>query len=97
MQESVSRQNSGSNEAADRISCPYCGQSFACGGTVKKARGGEIYDPILGKKKEARLPSANLNVYRGEDVARGEEDEDMEGRRREMYVRELRRRRRRDR
>lgn len=35
------------------------------------AEGGEVEDPILGKKKEAELPEMNLDVYRGEGVPRG--------------------------
>jgi hypothetical protein len=78
-------------EGSEQMECPHCGRMFMCGGMVKKAEGGEI-EPSRWKKKEAKLPDLELDVYRGEGVARGDPEEDEE-KKRIAYARELRRRR----
>jgi len=55
------------------------------------AEGGEI-EPSRWKKREANLPDLELDVYRGEGVARGDPEEEEE-KKRIAYARELRRRR----
>lgn len=51
-------------------------------------------DPVLGRKKEADLPEDELDVYRGEDVPRGEmrhEDaEELEGDDPDMLAEDIR-------
>jgi hypothetical protein len=56
--------------------------------------GGEVEPSYLGRKRERELPRHQLDVYRGEDVPRGEgsETEDEEEKRL-AYAREIRRRR----
>lgn len=49
--------------------CPRCGHHFASGG--------EVEDPVLGKKRDAELPQEDLDVYRGEGVHRGSSDRDQ--------------------
>jgi hypothetical protein len=94
--QSVNRyQNHGSSDAeAGRATCPSCGHSFACGGTVKKAEGGEI-EPTAWRKRDVELPRHELDTYRGEGVPRGEDRsvEDDEEDRRLAYAREIRRKR----
>jgi hypothetical protein len=76
----------------EQATCPHCGRSFFCGGSVKKAEGGEIESPAW-KKKDTELPRHQLDVYRGEGVPRGEArgSDDEEELRRIAYARELRR------
>lgn len=91
MQGSVSRFNRGSNEeSSEMATCPHCGRSFACGGVVKKAEGGEV--SVLGKKKDVDLPRHQLSVYRGEGVPRGTSSDDLDEdeRRRLEYARAVR-------
>jgi uncharacterized C2H2 Zn-finger protein len=85
------------DEGSEQMECPHCGRMFMCGGTVKKAEGGEI-EPSRWKKREAKLPDLELDVYRGEGVPRGDPDLGPgvvtdEERKRLAYARELRRRR----
>jgi hypothetical protein len=102
MQRSIAIQNQGSHasgELDDEVTCPHCGRSFACGGSVKKAEGGEVDDEesrfSFGKKRDTKLPRLELDVYRGDDVQRGEDsdEEDEEEEKKLAYARELRRRR----